>query len=162
MGKWKPRPAPRRASVNAPDGVERAVAKAATALASVGTTATPRRTPGNRVAASAIIVELMAPIRRLVDIPEEKQPMETLALLCSAAWNVSRLVIRGDDSQAEVEAARRKVAEMEPEFAPVFEAVLSRARKMYPEDRRLIMSVTVDMIGRGEMRVNAASVGGDD
>ena len=161
MGKWKPRPASRRASVSSPDGVERAMATAATALASVGTTAKPRPTPGDRVAASAIIVRLMDAVRRSVHVAEEKQPMETLALLCATAWNASRLVTRGEDSRAEVAEARRKVATMEPVFVPMFDTLLAMAEGMYPKDRRLIMSVTVDFAG-GEMRVNAASVGGDD
>ena len=120
-----------------------------------------RRAPGYRVAASAIIVELMNPIRRLVDVSEEKKPLETLALLCAAAWNASRLVTGGEDSRAAVEVARNKVAEMEPAFVPMFEVLLARAGQMYPADRRMITSVTVD-IGGGEMRVHAASVGGDD
>ena len=161
MGKWKAKRA-RRSSTNALAGAERAATNGLARI--VGTEADPIQRPlrGTRVAASAILVDLMAPIRRLVDIPVEKRPMETLALLCSTAWNVSRLALRGEGSLAEVEAARRKVADLEPDMAPVFEAVLSRARRMYPEDHRLITGVTVDILGGGEMRVNAASVGGDD
>jgi len=151
MGKWKPL----RGATRARGGAVQP------ACAIVGRTAMSRRAPGYRVAASAIIVELMNPIRRLVDVSEEKKPLETLALLCAAAWNASRLVTGGEDSRAAVEVARNKVAEMEPAFVPMFEVLLARAGQMYPADRRMITSVTVD-IGGGEMRVHAASVGGDD
>ena len=162
MGKWKPRVASRYASARADDGLDRALAAATNALAGAGTRAVPRRSPDGRVAASAIIVELMDPLRRRMDIDDDKRALETLGLMCATAWNASRLLVGERDKHAEVEAARAKVKALDPEFAPVFEALLLRASSMYPEDRRMIMGVTVDILGGGELRVNAASVGGDD
>ena len=100
----------------------------------------------------------MDEVRKLVDVPEEKDVMESLALICSTVWNASRLALSPDGSHALVKALRQ-IEEREPELAPVYDVIIGRARKMYPKDRRVITSVTVE-VKDGEMQVTAASTGG--
>ena len=149
-----------RASHDTP-GARANAAEAAATLSAAGIEPRLGTTRRDRVAASAIVVELLDHVRRHVEVPEEQLAMETVALVCTAGWNASRLAIQGEANQAKVTEVRRRIALLVPDMAPIFEHVFALACTMHPADRRTIVSVNLEF-HQGRMQLNASSVGGDD
>lgn len=155
MGKWKPNPRLRPHTGRITQTREQLAEAAAHAEGLLGRKVLAKATRRDIVQNADIIDELMGPGRELMGWPTDPETNRLLAVIAMQVWNVSRTKREGT---ADVLADLGEMCRMAPELTPIVQDMVERARGMYPDDRRLITSVSVDFKG-SVMHIRAASVG---
>lgn len=107
-----------------------------------------RRTSPDRVPASSIVEELKSPFYPKHEDADSQRVLRALARIAGMAWTISRIERSSAPDAAEMaRGPRAGVGMLAPDLQEGFEAMLARARTMYPEDRRVIVSTDVVRLG---------------
>ena len=155
MGKWKPNPRLRPHTGRITQTREQLAEAAAHAEGLLGRKVLAKATRRDIVQNADIIDELMGPGRERMGWPTDPETNRLLAAMAMQVWNTSRTK-RGRTT--EVLAEFGEICRMAPELTPVVTDMVERAHEMYPDDKRLITSISVDFRG-SVMHIRAASVG---
>lgn len=155
MGKWKPKSVPRLRDGRITQTREQLAEAGAHAEALLGRKVLAKATRRDIRQNADIIDELMSPGRERMGWPTDPETNRLLAAMAMQVWNSSRTKRR---HTTEILAEFGEMCRRAPELTPIVTEMVERANGMYPDDRRLITSVSVDFRG-SVMHIRAASVG---
>jgi len=125
-------------------------------LAAAGLAPTLLEGPTEERKVSDALLELVQPYVRAMDSHEHTQPrLDQLVSFGALAWNAS--LLPASDAVVADGLATLGLGEEDLEIARDLIASLSeRRRRLFPDDRRLIMSTAVTLTPSGDLRVSAA------
>ncbi len=117
------------------------------------------RVAGDQVSMSDVLMDFAEPLLRGLELPEDRIAFETGLKIAAMLWNAS-VDPSGDDPRdvyADIDAALGGGQESDREMERLFDLIIVRGRKLYPDVKRLIVDMNVAIGDDGTCRLNVVS-----